>query len=278
MKRQPHIIAHTFKAWKAADPATTGAALAYYLLFSLPTAFILALAVAGLLVSPDLVEKRLINELTILFGSQASSAIRTLITEIRQPGTSIVVSIIGLISVLWGSIGAFGQLQTSMKKIWEVKEDANPGILTVIKERVAAILIVIMLGFLLSASFMASTIVTLFGTALSKYVQNIESIINLANLGLSIMILTGMFVLLYIALPAQKIKWRAAIFGGIMTSFLFMAGKFVMGWYLASGFASSGYGAVSTITVLLVWAYITAQIFIVGAAITHVIDQKLDRA
>jgi membrane protein len=278
MPRPHKIIAHTYRAWKSADPATTGAALAFYLLFSLPTAFILALAVAGILVSPDLVEKRLLNELTILFGSQATFAIKTLINEIRQPGTSIVVSMVGIVSVIWGSLGAFGQLQSSLKKIWDIKEETKNRWFTIVKERVAAILMVIMLGFLLSASFLASTIVTLFGTALARRIPNIGSYIDLANLALSIIILIFMFVLLYISLPAHKIKWRAAILGGIVTSIMFMIGKLVMSGYLASGFASSGYGAVSTITVLLVWAYLSAQIFILGAAITHVIDQKLDKA
>ncbi len=114
---RPHkIVAETYRTWLSADPGTTGAALAYYLLFSLPTTFILALSVAGILVSPHLVETRLLHELTILFGTQATCAIRTLIDEIRQPGSSIVVSIFGIISVVWGSLGAFGQLQSSFKR------------------------------------------------------------------------------------------------------------------------------------------------------------------
>lgn len=278
MKRIRRIFIDIIKAWNSCDPFTTGAALSYYLLFSLPTALIVAVMVSGILVSPNLVETRLIGELNILFGPQAASAVQVLIDESQFSYAGIIASIFGLVALLWGSLGAFGQIQTSLKKIWNIPIDKKSPFLSLIKERIAAFLMVVMLGFLLAASFLASAIVSLFGEYLTLIIPNIHPLIDVANFLLSLILIIFMFVLIYIALPGLKIHWHVAILGGTITSILFMAGKLLLSLYLNSGVKFTGYGAVSVVTILLLWAFLSAQVFLFGAAITYVIDRKYKRA
>jgi membrane protein len=275
MKKFLKAIKQMITAWTESDPLTTGAALSFYLLFSLPTALIIAITIAGFMVSPGLVENRLVNELSVLFGRDIAQAVRILIDQSRTSSTGIIASIAGIIAVIWGSLGAFGQLQISLKKIWNIPADRKSKWTTMVKEKIAAFLMVIMLGFLLAASFLASTVLSVFGTVLVRYAPNIGPYLDLANLILSIVVIIFMFVLLYMSMPNLKVKWFAAIVGGIITAFFFMAGKILLTLYLNSSLVSSGYGAVSVFTVLLLWAYVSAQIFLFGAAVTHVIDEKL---
>jgi hypothetical protein len=51
---------------------------------------------------------------------------------------------------------------------------------------------------------------------------------------------------------------------------LFTAGKFLIGFYLGNSSVASAYGAASSLAVLLVWVYYSAQIFLFGAEFTHV--------
>jgi membrane protein len=52
--------------------------------------------------------------------------------------------------------------------------------------------------------------------------------------------------------------------GAVLASFLFTAGKALLGMYLAkAGFADT-YGAAGFLVILLVWVYYSAQVFFLG--------------
>jgi membrane protein len=52
---------------------------------------------------------------------------------------------------------------------------------------------------------------------------------------------------------------------------LFTIGKSLIGWYLGTTAASSGYGAAGALVLILLWAYYCAQIFLFGAELTRAI-------
>ena len=55
-----------------------------------------------------------------------------------------------------------------------------------------------------------------------------------------------------------------------MTALLFETSKFLIGLYLGRGGVGSGFGAASSLVVFLVWVYLSAQIFLLGAEFTWV--------
>ena len=57
--------------------------------------------------------------------------------------------------------------------------------------------------------------------------------------------------------------------GAVATAVLFNVGKRFIGWYIGSQGLESMYGAASSIVVLLVWVYYSAQIVLFGAELTH---------
>ena len=55
---------------------------------------------------------------------------------------------------------------------------------------------------------------------------------------------------------------------------LFTVGKSLIGWYLGTTAASSGYGAAGALVLILLWAYYCAQIFLFGAELTRAIGGR----
>ena len=55
---------------------------------------------------------------------------------------------------------------------------------------------------------------------------------------------------------------------------LFTIGKSLIGWYLGTTAASSGYGAAGALILILLWAYYCAQIFLFGAELTRAIADR----
>jgi membrane protein len=70
-------------------------------------------------------------------------------------------------------------------------------------------------------------------------------------------------------MPDAEIDWSNVWIGAALTSALLVAGRFVISLYLAHA-GLSAYGAVGSIAVLLLWAYYSALILLLGAEFTQV--------
>ncbi len=91
-----------------------------------------------------------------------------------------------------------------------------------------------------------------------------------ANVGLSFALTTGMFAFTYKYLPRVRIAWQDVWLGAAVTAVLFSVRKMVVGLYIGRSGVASGFGAASSIVVLVVWVYYSAQIFLAGAEFTWV--------
>ena len=53
-----------------------------------------------------------------------------------------------------------------------------------------------------------------------------------------------------------------------------MIGKLLIGLYIGKSAVTSGFGAASSVVVLLIWVYYSAQIFLIGAEFTWVFAHR----
>ena len=92
--------------------------------------------------------------------------------------------------------------------------------------------------------------------------------------GLSLLINTSMFSLLYIIVPNTHVQIRSGIAGGFLAASLFEIAKHLFALYIHK-FANYTliYGALSTIPIFLVWVYISWLIVLFGALYTHAREQ-----
>jgi membrane protein len=82
-------------------------------------------------------------------------------------------------------------------------------------------------------------------------------------------VVTGLFALVYKALPSTRIAWGDVWVGASVTSILFWIGKVLIAVYFAHNVVGSMYGAAGAIIVLIAWVYYSAQVFFVGAEFTR---------
>ena len=90
---------------------------------------------------------------------------------------------------------------------------------------------------------------------------------------LDIALLAAGFAFLIYFLPRPHPSWLAAWIGAAVASILFAVGKWAVGLYLARSMVSSAYGAAGSLVVVMIWVYYTSQVLLVGAALTHAVDQ-----
>ena len=79
-----------------------------------------------------------------------------------------------------------------------------------------------------------------------------------------------LFAMIYKYLPNVAIAWNDVWIGATATALLFTAGKFLIGLYLGTSGVTSAYGAASSLVIILIWVYYSAQIFLLGAEFTQI--------
>lgn len=265
------LLRKAFWAWNEDYAASMGAALAYYTVFSLAPLLIIVIAVAGLIFGEDAARGAIVQQLGGLMGEEGARIIQDLLEGARQPGSSVLASIVGTLTLLLGATTVLAELQSALDRIWRAPA-AEPisGIFAILRARVLSLGMLVALAFLLLVSLVIGAALT----ALDKWgVATFPAVVVLLqalNLAFSFGVTTLLFASAYRILPRVRIAWSDVWTGAVVTAALFTLGKYLISLYLGRAGVTSGFGAAGSLVVLLVWVYYSAQIFLLGAEFTWV--------
>jgi membrane protein len=90
----------------------------------------------------------------------------------------------------------------------------------------------------------------------------------------SVGIITVLFALIFKYLPDVRIRWKTVWIGSLITSVLFVFGKFLLGVYFGEADPASTYGAAGTIVLILLWVSYSCLILFFGAEFTWVFAKR----
>src|SRR5690606_3887070 len=82
-----------------------------------------------------------------------------------------------------------------------------------------------------------------------------KGMLNLINNIITFLVMTVLFTSIFKFLPDVKIKIKEVWPGAILTTSLFMLGKYFIGMYAAHNRIATLYGAASSVIVFLIWVY-----------------------
>lgn len=262
----------TFKDWSEDKASRLGASLAYYTIFSIGPLLLITVAIASFVFNDA--EQQIVGTVSGVIGKEGGDVISSTIQNANKGGANIIATVIGIVTLLLGASGVFGQLKDSLNTIWEVQPKPNQGILATLKDRFLSFTMVLGTGFLLLVSLVVNATVAALSTWLNNILPGGDLIGKIISLALTFLIVTVMFALLFRFLPDVDIKWKDVWIGAAITALLFGLGQFALGLYLQFGNVGSAFGATGSLVVVLVWIYYSAQIFLFGAEFTQVYTNK----
>ncbi len=268
------LLKTTFKEWNEDKVPRLAAALAYYTAFSIAPLLIVVIAVAGLAFGEEAARSQIIDQIKGQIGEESAEIIQTMIENTRNEDSGLIATVIGIVTIVLGGAGFFGQLQDALNTVWEVTPKPGGGILNMIKDRFLSFTMVLGIGFLLLVALLISTIVTYITNFASGILPQAELLAQVLNFGLSFLIVTLLFAMIYKVLPDVIIAWSDVWIGAGITALLFTVGKFLLSLYLGNSSVSSTYGAAGSLIVLLLWVYYSAQILLFGAEFTQVYARR----
>ena len=259
--------------WVEDKAAQLGAALAFYSILSLAPLLIISLAIAALFFG-DKAEGEMMGQLTGLVGEQGAGAISQMLRHAQHPGAGITAAVFGVITLMFGASGVFAQLQSAMNEIWNVPPKQSSGLWDMVRGRFVSFAMVLGTGFLLLVSLILSAIISGIGSFIGDHWPALQPLSQLANVGVSFIVVTLLFAMIFKLLPDADIAWRDVWVGALITAVLFTVGKFFIGLYLGKAAVGSAYGAAGSLVVLLIWIYYSAQILFFGAELTQVYARR----
>jgi len=274
LKQLWKVLLATFSGFSKDNGLKLSASLAYYTVFSIAPLLIIVISVAGLVFGQDAATDRLYPEIVHYVGKGPAAQIQDALKHLALSGKSGIAVVIGVVTLLLGASSIFIEIQDSLNMIWRVKAKPKSGWVQLLKNRFISFSLIISLGFLLLASLIINLVISALQDQIQRFLPGIDSItrfiVKALNLGITLVVITTLFGIIFKFLPDVKIKWRDVRSGAIFTAVLFMLGQYIISLYIQYTAQGSAYGAAGSIIVILVWIYYTSAILYIGAEFTQV--------
>ncbi|WP_417867216.1 YihY/virulence factor BrkB family protein [Xanthomarina gelatinilytica] len=271
----PSLIVDTYKAWDASNPFRLSAVVAYYAVLSMPGLLVIIINLVGSVWGVEIVQGKLTDEISSALGRDAAESIQTMMIETQNENKSTMATILGIATLIFGATGVFYHLQLSLNQIWQVGSKNSMTFLKMLWSRARSFAFILAMGFLLLISFLITAAISV----LTDYIQSLfpDLIVYIAfvmDFIVSVGIISVLFAMIFKFLPDAKISWKTVWIGAVITSVLFVLGKFLLGLYFGEANPGSTYGAAGTIVLILLWVSYSCLILFFGAQFTWVYAER----
>lgn len=249
-----------------------GAALSFYLIFTLIPLLYIAINVVGSFFGRETVTIFINRFLTNYFGIDDFSGVLTFLESIKLGGDNVFLQYIGVIVLLFSCSAIFISLKVSINHFYGINPHFDSGkkkfLVNIISRLVSFALLAIM-GILLVSTYFVQFLFNSFGKALLEdYVFLSKFWFTFTQHALSIVFMTIFLTFVYRFLNDAVVKLRVAIIGAFYASILLQIGQIGIQYYMdVAYFAKSG-NVLSVILILLAFVYYGSQAIFIGASIS----------
>jgi membrane protein len=277
-KKWFNILKKTFSEFSSDNGMKLSASLAYYTIFSIGPLLLLVISLTGLFFENRDITTDVYNQIRTLIGLEGAQQVLNIIRNMQQQNSAAKFGIISVVVLIFGASGVFIEIQSSINYIWSIKAKPQKGWLKFIKDRLLSFSLIAGVGFLLIVSLFINTLMDILSGQLQR-LFSMENVLLFKALNLIILflIISFLFAVIYKVLPDARIAWRDAFVGAGFTGFLFLIGKFAIGFYLGNSKFGNTYGAAAAIILLLSWIYYSSIILYRGAEFTKVYAIKVGK-
>ena len=265
----------TFKKAIDDDIITQGAAIAFYTIFSIAPLFILIVTLGSVFLSEEIIT----TEAQVLLGDFLDEETLQTLTQFLIDRTSgsgnFVTTIIALVTVVFGATTVISQLKVTLNKIWTVYEVKMNTVWHFLFTRLLSFAMIILLSLLLISSLIAEAAIAIVAGFFIQFLPDLPiDIIRITTRLGTVSFAVLFFTLIFKILPDVHARWRDVFVGAIVTTVLFLIGKFLIGYFFSTTGIDATYRAAGSLVIFIVWVYYNVQTILLGAVFTQVYTVK----
>ncbi|MDR6935197.1 YihY/virulence factor BrkB family protein [Luteibacter sp. 3190] len=240
---------------------TRAAALSFYAALSFAPLLLLLVWTVSML--HPAWQGELSEALAGVVGTKAAEALNAVIASAKShPKLGDIAGIIGIGVTLFGASAVFAQLQGTLDRVWRVKPKPGAALSAWLRARARAFALLGGIAFMMIISFVVSA-------AIQTLVRGDGTAWKIVEYAISVVVFIAAFATMYKVLPDAVIDWNEAIIGAILTTALFLLGKYAIGLYIQYSDVGGAYGPAGAFIVLLTWTYYSSIIVLLGAELTR---------
>jgi membrane protein len=256
--------------WLESQAFVYAAALAFFTVFSIAPVVVVAVAVVGLVLGEDAAAGRIMAELEGTIGPEAAEFVQVAVHNVQVDPSGVWATMLGIALIVLGATTVFAQMQKALNAIWDVAaKPSRSSMLQLLLARLLSLTVLLAIGFVLLVSLLLSVAVRTLITFAQDWLPVSDTLLVWADLGLSLLIVTCLFAMIFRILPDVVLSFRDVLLGAFITALLFSLGRSLIALYLAQSATSSAYGAAGSLVLLLMWVNYSSLILLFGAAFTR---------
>jgi membrane protein len=264
----------TFTAWNDRQPFASSAVIAYYTIFSLPGLLVIIINVAGYFFGKEAVTNQLSGQIKGVIGGNTAQYVQNVVANASVTKGTVLSSLLGIASLLFGATGVFYQVQLLFNTIWEVKPKPKGKFWQLLRARLFSFGLIVVIGFLLLVSLLVSAGLSAVSQWVAGYLsESVLFLFKIVDVLFSIGIITVLFAAMYKFLPDVKVRWKEVWPGALLTTVLFVLAKFALGLYFGKSNPGTAYGAAGSVILIMLWVSYSGLILLFGAEFTRVWSQ-----
>ncbi|PKB15654.1 YihY/virulence factor BrkB family protein [Flavobacterium sp. 5] len=260
------VVKNAFNGFSEHKVMKMSAALSYTTMFSMGPLLLVILFLSDFFWGREATEGTIYNQIKNFVGPSSAAQIQTIIENLAISDKGNMAGLIGVITLLIGATSVFAEIQDSINTIWGIKPKKQSGFWLYIKARLLSFGVIGSFGFILLVSLGISTIMdTLSNRFFSQFSNSLFYIIYIINNAMTFTVISLLFGAIFTILPDAEIKWRQVQLASFTTAILFMAGKFLISFYISNSNIQNVYGTAGSFVVLMIWVYYSSVILYFGA-------------
>lgn len=277
------LLIQTGLKWQQDDCSGMAAALAYHALFSLFPMLLVVLSVIGSLIGPNTEAFQSIKKVVERFlPPEVHDLVRGTVVALNQ--SSAGAGIIGFGLLIFTASTVFAVMNHSVNKIWRSpnptseSESIRRTVLSFLINKLLFFLLVLGTALLLLTSLISSIVIKIIHELVATFQKNFSFIqvdeLQLTKglqVGSSFLILALATCILFKILPSVYVGWRDVWLGALLTALLLVGlQQLVSNSVIVIGSYFLSYGVIGSVMILLMWIYLTCEIFLVGCEFSYV--------
>ncbi len=245
--------------------------VAFYIFLSIFPALAATISIYGLAADPHVVQGH-IDALGRFMPEDAFNVVSTRIRDLTSSHSSSLTLgvVVGILLSLWSANKAMKGVAQALNIAYDREEDRG---FIKVNAITLALTLASSIAFIIALSVVV--IVPILVNALLS-IKSIELVTVISSWAVFILVLIGMFLMIYHFAPALHNRtWRDLLPGAITAAILFLIASVAFSLYVANfGKYDKQYGALGAVVVTLLWLYIGSYIFLLGAEINAQRNQE----
>jgi YihY family inner membrane protein len=237
--------------------------VAYQLLLSVFPLALLALFIAGRVLSEPSLEQSVLADLRQLFPTATDQTLTDALEHVRERSTSF--GVIALISSIYIGSTFWGALDTAFCRIYHLRCRSWWE-----QKRFALVMLVVVLLFM-AATVLVPTVQSLLVSSardLPLGLSDVPGVLYVGTLIAGLVLLFGILCVVYWTVPSERMPWRAVWPGALGATLAIGVVDYAYPAYLTNVSTIDEFGTTFVfVLIVLVWFYVLAMVILLGAVI-----------